>query len=101
MRRSGQSDKAHYEAELRHYRSMAKTNKRALEGKPFLAVHLNFWLESTRFLITELEIWEYQRNKAKYYQTIDKINKALNHLHRLVIYLDDDPPQEDDPDTEI
>lgn len=97
MSSSARSDKEHYGRELDHFRSLAKANKRLLEGKPFLAVHLNFWMESIRFLITELEVWEYVGNRTKYAETISKLDKALNHIHRLILYLDD----QNDVDPEI
>lgn len=90
MSSSAQSDKDRFQRELEHFRSLAKQNKRALEGKPILTVQLNFWFESFRFLITELEIWNYAGNQTKYAETVSKIEKVLHHIHRLVVYLDDE-----------
>ena len=101
MRRPGWSDKAWYEQELNHYRSLANANKGQWEGKHVLAVQLNFWMESVRFLITELEIWNYMQNTAKYSEALDKLDKAFGHIHRLVIYLEEDNSQGYDPDPEI
>lgn len=83
-------DKERFQRELDHFQSLAKANRRAMEGKPIVAVQLNFWMESFRFLITELEIWDYARNQTKYAETISKLEKASSHIHRLIIYLDDE-----------
>lgn len=101
MSKPSKSDKHRFERELSHYRSLAKANKSALDGKPFLAVQINFWMESVRFLITELEVWEYMGNPTKYHETINKIDKALHYVHRLILYLEDENSQDYDPDPEI
>ena len=99
MNSSAQSDKERFERELSHYRSLAKTNKRELDGKPFVSVRLSFWMESVRFLITELEIWDYMRNAARYEETINKIHKAFHYIHRLVLYLDEENYDDADSDA--
>ena len=101
MSSPARSAKEHYERELDHFRSRAKVNKRVLEGKPFLAVHFNFWMESLRLLITALDFWEYTRTPEKYQETIDRIEKALKHMDKLMISLEDENYQEEDTDPEI
>ncbi|HET9905811.1 MAG TPA: hypothetical protein VFQ23_04205 [Anaerolineales bacterium] len=98
MSNQARADKERYERQLNHYRSLMKVNKRDLDGKPFLAVQIDFWLESIRFLITELEIWDYMGKTAKYYETINKIHKALNRVHRLILYLDEGDAKDDGPE---
>ena len=101
MSNQARSNKERFERELSHYRSRIKLNKRVLEGKPFLAVHFNFWMESLRFLITALDFWDYTRNPEKYQETIDRIEKALKHMDKLMISLEDENYLDEDTDPEI
>ena len=94
-------DRDRLERELSHYRSLTKTNKQGLEGKPFLAVHLNFWMDSVRLLITALEFWDYTGNHAKYQETIDRIEKALKYMDKLIFSFDDQNDQDEDTYPEI
>ena len=98
MSQQAREDKERYERELSHYRSLMRLNKRDLEGKPFLTVQIDFWIASIRFLIAELEIWDYMGNHLKYEETINKINKAFRYVHRRVLYLDDDNFQDEGPE---
>ena len=101
MSMPARSDKEQFERELNHYRSLAKANKRGLEKKPFLAVQLNFWMESVRFLITELEVWEYVGNRAKYEATIKNLGKAFYYIHKLVVHLDDENYEDREVDLDM
>lgn len=52
-----------------------------------MRTHLDFWLESTQFCITELEIWDELGDREKYNETVKKLQKILNDLHQLMIRL--------------
>ena len=101
MRGSRGSDRARYEQDLSHYRSRVKANKGMLEGRPFLAVQLSFWLESFQFLITTLDSWEYEGNQEKYKETIHRMEKILKHMDKLMISVEDKNYHEEDTDPEI
>jgi hypothetical protein len=55
--------------ELDRVRSMPHLDKRRQED-PLFNTQLNFWIESVRFCITELEIWDKQVDFAKCNETI-------------------------------
>ena len=65
-------------------RSIVARNKDLLEEDAWLEKQITFWTESTRFLITELEIWDQQGNSDKYQLTITMLQKSLDRLHELI-----------------
>lgn len=70
------------------YRSIIKRNNGRLEHDIWLEKQIRFWMESTRFLITELEIWDRLGNETKCVETTSKAQKALDTLYDLLRQLD-------------
>jgi len=89
MSESYQSDIERLNRELDRYRSIAKINKASLEENIWVAKQFIFWVEGTRFLISELEIWERVGNSNKCEETVRKIQHALDHLHELLDQLEE------------
>ncbi len=76
-----------FKGELDQYRSIAGRHHSELDEKPLLGKQLEFWFQSARFLITELEVWGKLENDKKYDETIYKLQKALNHVRQLITEL--------------
>jgi hypothetical protein len=62
---------------------MPHLDKRPQED-PLFNTQLNFWIESIRFCITELEIWDKQGDFAKCNETIDRAQECLACLQNLI-----------------
>ena len=81
MSASYRSEIVRLQRELDHIHSFVRTQKRRLEENPLFEQQIRFWAESTRFLITELEIWDRMGETMKCRVTVLKVQKALDHLH--------------------
>ena len=84
MSESYQSDILRFHRELDICYTLAKTNKARLKEHPLVEKQITFWIEGTRFLISELEIWERMGNLSKCDETVYKVQQALDHLHELL-----------------
>jgi len=87
MNPSPRSDEEELQWELDQYQSIAQGNRARLEQNPVLDMHLKFWFESIRFLITELVIWDDLGRREKYDKTFHDVRRALNHVHQLIAQL--------------
>ncbi len=85
MSKSNRSELEKFNDELDTYRSIAERNRHRLDEEPLLDKQLSFWFESTRFLISELEIWNQLGNNEKYEETVVKTQKVLDRVHALII----------------
>lgn len=77
-----------FQNELANDRFIIERNQERLENDSWLDKQIRFWVESTRFLISELEIWDKLDNHEKGAQTCIKAQKALDHLYELLRELD-------------
>lgn len=84
MSKSNRPEIEEFHRQLETCRSIVARNKELLEEDSWLEKQLIFWAESTRFLITELEIWDQQGNSDKYQFTITRLEKSLDRLHELI-----------------
>lgn len=88
MNKSVQSEIEGFRRQLSLYGVIIKRNKNRLENDPWLERQIAFWMESLRFLLKELEIWDQVGNQTKCQDVIDKTQKAADHLHELIRQLD-------------
>jgi len=84
MSKSYKSEAEKFHRELDFYRATARSNKPRLEDNPFLEKQITFWIEGTRFFISELEIWDQLRDAEECEKTIHKIQEALDRMQRLI-----------------
>lgn len=73
-----------FDQELEGYRLFAIKNKALLQKNPWLEKQITFWMESTRFLVAELEIWDQLDNETKCAEVIRRTQKSLDRLFRLI-----------------
>jgi hypothetical protein len=45
---------------------------------------LVFWMESARFLESEMKIWRDQENREEYDQAVERMQSVLHHLKELI-----------------
>jgi len=90
MSKSSRPDVLRFQHELEKFRAIINSNNGSLENNPLLARQINFWVESMRFLITELEVWDRLGNRHKYDATYNKARKALDYLNTLIDQLTED-----------
>lgn len=84
MSKSNRPEIEEFHRQMETCRSIVTRNKDLLEEDIWLEKQITFWTESTRFLITELEIWDQHGNSDKYQLTITKLQKSLDRLHELI-----------------
>lgn len=65
MNRPLRTDSNKLRRQLKNYRSIVEMNKDSLGKEPFWGHPLGLWMESARFCITALEIWEESGDKTK------------------------------------
>lgn len=100
MRRSVRVDVEKFHRELDTYRSaVAELSKERL-GTSFLEKQLIFWMESARFLISELEIWGKLGDNTKYDVVFNKLQKNLDRVDRLVTQLTEEQYRDFDTSEE-
>jgi len=90
MSKSSLTDVQRFQGELKRYRVIISENKQRLENHPLLAKQIDFWVESSRFLLTELEIWDRLGNRNKYNVTYNNARKAIDYLYTLIDQLPED-----------
>ncbi len=84
MNEPSSSDQEDFQEQLEILRSILQKNLQQAKQDRLLGTQLEFWLESAKFLETDIEIWEhagnmYQRNKA-----IEQMYKVLEILQQLI-----------------
>ncbi len=84
MHEPSPSDQEDFQEQLEILRSILKKNLERAKQDRLLGTQLEFWMESARFLETDIEIWEhagntYQRNKA-----VEQMYKVLEILQQLI-----------------
>src|SRR5262245_920168 len=84
MRRAIRADVEKFRQELDTCRSIIVGLSKRRPTTSFLGKQLVFWMESARFLINELEIWDRLRDDAKYAATRHKLQKNLDYVNELV-----------------
>ena len=77
-----------FKQELESYRKIVTKNQEALDSKPGLEKQIFFWMESTRFLLSELEIWNELGDDAKCAETTVRIQQVLGRLHKMIQQLE-------------
>ena len=73
-----------FNKELESYRITVVKNKASLSSKPWLEKQIFFWMESTRFLISELEIWNELGDHVRCAETTVRIQKALERVSMMM-----------------
>lgn|SRR5690242_6514243 len=73
-----------FDQELESHRLFTIKNKELLQKNPWLDKQITFWMESTRFLVAELEIWDRLGNETKCAEVITRAQKSLDRLYRLI-----------------
>ena len=97
MKKSVREDTERFKQELAHCRSVVAGLTKRRQETSFTEKQLTFWMESARFLITELEIWGKLGNDAKYEVAIHRIRKNIEYVRKLMAQLADE--QDRDLDT--
>ena len=87
MRKPIRSDTQRFQRELDNYRTTLADLSKDGEIDPFVGKQISFWMESARFFISELEIWDKLGDKAKYYVAVKKVQKALDQVDELIFQL--------------
>lgn len=90
MSKSSRPDVLRFQHELEKCRAIINKNNGSLENNPLLARQIDFWMESTRFLITELEIWDRLGKPPNYDATYNRLRKAMDYLYTLIEQLTED-----------
>lgn len=72
-----------FDQELEGYRLLVIKNKEILKDNPWLDSQITFWMETTRFLIAEVQIWDQMGNSIKCEEVTVRVQKSLNRLFRL------------------
>jgi hypothetical protein len=78
------SDQDNFQQELDALRLILKQNLHKLKEDPFLGTQVEFWLESAKFMETNLEIWEDTGNAYKHQQAMERMRKVLDSLQQLI-----------------
>ncbi len=86
-----------FKRELETYRSVLTERTQGSRQISFLEKQAIFWIESVRFLITELEVWDRFKDDAKYDATTRKVQEMLGRLNGLITQLPDG--QQSDTDS--
>ena len=73
-----------FDQELETHRLFAIGNKELLKKYPWFDQQIIFWMESTRFLVAELEIWNERGDETKCAEVISRAQKSLDRLYRLI-----------------
>lgn len=94
------SDQDDFQEELEALRSILRDNLHKLNDDPFLGTQLEFWMESARFMETNIKIWGDAGNAYKHEQAVERMRKVLEILRQLINQLNHDsgddnsePPQ--------
>ena len=69
--------------ELERVRSKAQEHQRRHED-PLLDKQLDFWIESARFSISELEIWDGLGDEIKCHRAAVRARDCLNNIRKLL-----------------
>ncbi len=72
-----------FDQELEGYRLFVISNKELLKRNLWLERQITFWMESSRFLIAELQIWDELGDSTKCTEITARTQKALSRLFRL------------------
>lgn len=85
------SDQEDFQQELDALRLILQKNLQKLKHheNPALGKQLDFWIESAKFLKTEMEIWEKVGNVSKHEQAVERMRKVLGILQELIDHLND------------
>jgi hypothetical protein len=96
MNKPTPSDEEDFQHEMDTLRLILQRNLQRLKQDPALGQRLDFWMESARFLETELEIWEQVGDDTKRDQAVEKMQKVLGILQELIDHLNDGLEDEKD-----
>ncbi len=84
MNKHVQSNIEKFDQELEGYRLFVISNKELLKRNLWLERQITFWMESSRFLIAELQIWDELGDSTKCNEVAARAQKALSRLFRLI-----------------
>ena len=84
MNKCVQSNIEKFDQELEGYRLFVISNKELLKQNLWLERQITFWMESSRFLIAELQIWDELGDSTKCAEVTARAQKALSRLFRLI-----------------
>lgn len=83
------SDHDDFQDELDSLRLILQKNLQKLKQDPFLGTQVEFWLESAKFMETNIEIWEEAGNTYKRQQATERMRKVLDVLQQLIDQLNE------------
>ena len=84
------SDEEDFQEQLEILRTILKKNLDQTKQDRLLGTQLEFWLESVRFLETDIKIWEQAGNMDQRNKAIQQMRKVLDTLQQLVDLMDQD-----------
>jgi hypothetical protein len=84
MNEPSPSDPEDFQEQLDILRSILQKNLERAKQDRLLGTQLEFWLESAKFLETNIEIWERAGNVDQRNRSIEKMRKVLEVLQQLV-----------------
>jgi len=83
MSKSLKTESEKLSLELEKIRSIAQERGHR-QKDPLFNTQLTFWMESVRFCITELEIWDKEGDTERCNQIIHRARECLDRLHQLI-----------------
>ena len=84
------SDPEDFQQELDALRLILRDNLKHVRQDRMLGNQVEFWMESARFLETELQIWENAGNQYKRQQALERMRKVLDILQELIDRMNED-----------
>jgi hypothetical protein len=90
MNKLSKTDIQRLQRDLYEYYATLGRNKDRLEKRSWLEKPLTFWMESVRFLISEMQIWNQTGNNSQYEKTLKRAQDAMDHVSRLMMELTKD-----------
>ena len=88
------SDQDDFQEELEILRSILRKNMQKLDHDRFLGTQVEFWMESARFMETNIKIWEDTGNAYQHAQAVERMRKVLDILQELIRKLNEDSGEE-------
>jgi hypothetical protein len=95
MNEPSPSDQEDFQQELEALRQLLQKNLQKLKQDPFLGTQVEFWMESAKFMETNIEIWEEAGNAYKHQQAMERMRKVLDILQQLIEQLNGQSGEEE------
>lgn len=98
MKKSAPSDKQQFYRELAEYRATLEQHIDVLAENSILSRQLIFLMESAKFYIAQLDVWEKSGDIQRYEEAIQGARKNLDQLRELIIQMFGQDHKEADDD---